>query len=75
MEDGYETINFASSGEHDVSQDKIDENYEQAKLYKNLYKRMYEKSLNKLLFFLELKTKRLHKLSGELTLTIINYSP
>ena len=43
LQDGYEKINFASSGEHIVSQDKIHENFEQAKSYKNLYRRMYEK--------------------------------
>ena len=43
LEDGYEKINFASSGEHIVSQEKIHENYEQAKSYKNFYKRIYEK--------------------------------
>ena len=43
LEDGYEKIKFASSGEHIVSQDKIHENYEQAKSYKNFYKRVYEK--------------------------------
>ena len=43
LEDGYEKINFASSGEHIVSGDKIHENYVQAKSYKNLYKRMSEK--------------------------------
>ena len=43
LEDGYEKIKFASSGEHIVSQDKIHENYVQAKSYKNLYKRMSEK--------------------------------
>ena len=43
LEDGYEKIKFASSGEHIVSHDKIHENYVQAKSYKNLYKRMSEK--------------------------------
>ena len=43
LEDGYEKIKFASSGKHIVSQDKIKENYVQAKSYKNLYKRMCEK--------------------------------
>ena len=43
LEDGYEKIKFASSGKHIVSQDKIHENYVQAKSYKNLYKRMSEK--------------------------------
>ena len=43
LEDGYEKIKFASSGKHIVSQDKIKENYVQAKTYKNLYKRMCEK--------------------------------
>ena len=43
LEDGYEKIKFASTGEHVVSQDKIHKNYVQAKSYKNLYKRMAEK--------------------------------
>ena len=43
LEDGYEKIKFASSGKHIVSQDKIHENYTQAKSYSNLYKRMCEK--------------------------------
>ena len=43
LEDGYEKIKFASSGEHIVSLDKINENYVQAKSYKNLYKRISEK--------------------------------
>ena len=43
LEEGYEKIKFASSGEHVVSQDKIHENYIQATSYKNLYKRMAEK--------------------------------
>ena len=43
LEDGYEKIKFASSGKHIVSQDKIHENYIQAKSYSNLYKRMCEK--------------------------------
>ena len=43
LEDGYEKIKFASSGEHIVSHDKINDNYIQAKSYKNLYKRMSEK--------------------------------
>ena len=43
LEDGYEKIKFASSGEHIVSHDKIHENYVQANSYKNLYKRMSEK--------------------------------
>ena len=43
LEDGYEKIKFASSGEHIVSHDKIHKNYIQAKSYKNLYKRMSEK--------------------------------
>jgi len=43
LEDGYEKIKFASSGEHIVSHAKIHENYLQAKSYKNLYKRMSEK--------------------------------
>ena len=44
LEDGYEKIKFASSGEHVVSHDKIDENFIKAKsyTYKNLYKRMSE---------------------------------
>ena len=42
-EDGYEQIKFASSGQHIVSYDKIQENYVQAKSYKNLYKKMSEK--------------------------------
>ena len=43
LEDGYEKIKFASSGEHVVSHKKIHENFVQAKSYKNLYKRMSEK--------------------------------
>ena len=43
LEDGYEKIKFASSGEHIVSHEKIHENYVQAKSYKNLYKKMSEK--------------------------------
>jgi hypothetical protein len=43
LEDGYEKIKFASSGEHIVSQNKIHDNYLQAKSYKNLYKRISEK--------------------------------
>ena len=43
LENGYEKIKFASSGKHIVSQDKIHENYVQAKSYKNFYKRMSEK--------------------------------
>ena len=43
LEDGYEKIKFASTGKHVVSQDKIHENYVQAKSYKNLYKRLAEK--------------------------------
>ena len=43
LEDGYEKIKFASSGKHIVSQDKINENYAQAKSFSNLYKRMCEK--------------------------------
>ena len=43
LEDGYEKIKFASSGEHIVSHAKIHENYLQAKSYKNLYKRISEK--------------------------------
>lgn len=43
LEDGYEKIKFASSGEHIVSDDKIHENFVQAKSYKNLYARMSEK--------------------------------
>tara|TARA_Y100000766_G_scaffold261297_1_gene251717 strand:- start:302 stop:1105 length:804 start_codon:yes stop_codon:yes gene_type:complete len=43
LEDGYEKIKFASSGEHIVSHTKIHENYLQAKSYKNLYKRMSKK--------------------------------
>ena len=43
LEDGYEKIKFASSGKHIVFQDKIHENYIQAKSYSNLYKRMCEK--------------------------------
>ena len=43
VEDGYEKIKFASSGNHTVSQEKILENYTQAESYKNLYKRMCEK--------------------------------
>ena len=43
LEDGYEKIKFASSGEHVVSHDKIHQNYVQAKSYKNLYKKMSEK--------------------------------
>ena len=43
LEDGYEKIKFASSGEHIVSHAKIHENYLQAKSYKNLYKRMSKK--------------------------------
>ena len=43
LEDGYEKIKFASSGEHIVSHDKIHENFVQAKSYKNLYKRMSER--------------------------------
>ena len=43
LQDGYEKIKFAASGEHVVCYDKIDENYIQAKSYKNLYKRMAEK--------------------------------
>ena len=43
LEDGYEKIKFASSGEHIVSHDKIHKNYIQAKSYKNLYKRISEK--------------------------------
>ena len=43
LEDGYEKIKFVSSGRHIVSQDKIHENYIQAKSYSNLYKRMCEK--------------------------------
>ena len=43
LEEGYEKIKFASSGEHVVYQDKIHENYVQATSYKNLYKRMAEK--------------------------------
>ena len=43
LEDGYEKIKFASSGEHTVSHDKINNNHIQAKSYKNLYKRMSDK--------------------------------
>ena len=43
LEDGYEKIKFASSGEHMVSYDKMHENYIQAKSYKNLYKNISEK--------------------------------
>ena len=43
LEDGYEKIKFASSGEHMVSYDKIHENYIQAKSYRNLYKNISEK--------------------------------
>ena len=43
LEDGYEKIKFASSGEHIVSHNKIHKNYIQAKSYKNLYKRISEK--------------------------------
>ena len=43
LEDGYEKIKFASSGEHVVCHTKIQENYVQAKSYKNLYKRLAEK--------------------------------
>jgi hypothetical protein len=43
LEDGYEKIKFASSGEHIVSYDKINDNHIQAKSYKNLYKRMSDK--------------------------------
>jgi hypothetical protein len=43
LEDGYEKIKLASSGEHIVSHAKIHENYLQAKSYKNLYKKMSEK--------------------------------
>jgi len=43
LEDGYEKIKFASSGEHIVSHDKINNNHIQAKSYKNLYKRMSDK--------------------------------
>ena len=43
LEDGYEKIKFASSGEHLVSYEKINENHMQAKLYKNLYKIMSDK--------------------------------
>ena len=43
LEDGYEKIKLASSGKHIVSNEKIDENYVQAKSYKNLYKKMSEK--------------------------------
>ena len=43
LEDGYEKIKLASSGEHIVSHEKIHENYVQAKSYKNLYKKISEK--------------------------------
>jgi hypothetical protein len=43
LEDGYEKIKFASSGKHIVSDDKIHENFVQAKSYKNLYKKISEK--------------------------------
>ena len=43
LEDGYEKIKFASSGEHVVSHDKVHENYVQAKSYKNLFERIAEK--------------------------------
>ena len=43
LEDGYEKIKFASSGQHIVSHDKINDNYIQANSYKNLYERMSDK--------------------------------
>jgi hypothetical protein len=43
LEDGYEKIKFASSGEHIVSYDKIHENYIQTKSYNNFYKNISEK--------------------------------
>ena len=43
LEDGYEKIKFASSGEHIVSDDKINDNHIQAKSYKSFYKRISDK--------------------------------